>query len=553
MQRNNRSVWINKTVGWLLAAAWVLAACGPKATAVPATSVPATSVPPTAAPTQGPQYADTIVIASDQDPTALDPAVVYDGSDRVTRLMYESLLGYKGSSTTELEPVLATDYSVSSDGLVYTFNLRHDVTFHDGTPFNAQAVKFSFDRAKKIGKGFAWAYWMIDEVKVVDDDTVEFHLNTAFKPFPYVVANRYASPIVSPSVMSHEVNGDLAEAWLAENAIGTGPYQLVKWTRQQEVDLEAYPKYWRPWTEKNIKHVIYKIVPESSTMRQMLERGEIDTATYPSVEDTIALQKNPDVNVVVAPKGASNFNWFVLFNTRKGLLQDAKVREALAWAFPYDDMVQVAFVGQATQSVGPVPIGTPGHATDLVVYHQDLDKAKQLLAEAGVQAGQTLKITYGNHDWGNKILDSLTTTLSELGFKVESEALGWTAMFENMKTQDTAPDIVISDWWDDYPDGVGYLTGVGDWFWWGSGREEKDYFYFNPEVKDLLDKATSEQDDAKRGDLLHQAQQKIVADNPAIWAFDYYAALPFRKNVKGYVYNPYYIYTYNLFDMWIEK
>lgn len=548
MQHHKGIGWLSKAFGLLVTAAWVLSACGPAATAVPATGAPST-----AAPTEGPQYSDTIVIASSQDPSALDPAVVYDGSDRVTRLMYESLLGYKGTSTTELEPVLATDYSISSDGLVYTFNLRQGVTFHDGTAFNAAAVKFSFDRAKKIGKGFAWAYWMLDEVKAVDDDTVEFHLNTAFKPFLYVIANRYASPIVSPSVMAHEVDGDLAEAWLAENAIGTGPYQLVKWTRQQEVILDAYPNYWRPWTEKNIKHVIYKIVPESSTMRQMLERGEIDTATYPSVEDTIALQKNPDIEVVVAPEGSSNFNWFILFNTRKGLMQDAKVREALAWAFPYDDIANVAFAGQATQSVGPIPSGSPGHASDLFVYHQDLDKAKQLLAEAGVEPGVTLKITYGNHDWGNKLLDALTTTLSELGFQVESEALGWTAMFEGMKNQETAPDIVIGDWWDDYPDGAGYLTGLGDWFWWGSGREENDYFYFNPEVKDLLDQATAEQDETKRGELLDRAQALIVADNPAIWAFDYYAALPFRKNVKGYVYNPYYIYTYNLFDMWIEK
>jgi peptide/nickel transport system substrate-binding protein len=96
-------------------------------------------------------------------------------------------------------------------------------------------------------------------------------------------------------------------------------------------------------------------------MRQMLERGEIMSANYPGVDDTIALMDNPDITVVQAPENSSNFNWFILFNTKKGIFQDLKVREAVSWAFPYENIVNVAFKGQSSQSIGPLPNGEPGH------------------------------------------------------------------------------------------------------------------------------------------------------------------------------------------------
>jgi peptide/nickel transport system substrate-binding protein len=190
----------------------VITACAPKTTATTTTSQtqPTTSqTQPTTATTQPTaQYLDTFIFATSQEPTLVDPAIIYDGSDRITRLIYETLFNYKGSSTKELEPALATEYSVSADGLTYTFKLREGVTFQDDTPFNADAVKFSFDRMVTIGKGFAWAYWMLKEVKVVDEFTVDFVLTQQFPFFPYLIANRYGSPIVSPGVMVHEVDGD---------------------------------------------------------------------------------------------------------------------------------------------------------------------------------------------------------------------------------------------------------------------------------------------------------------------------------------------------------
>ncbi len=531
-------------VALLLAAALVAGACARQAP-------PPDAGPPPVTPSAEPQLEDTFIIGSSQEPTTLDPAIVYDGSDRITRLIYESLLDYEGS-TANVKPHLATEWSVSPDGLVYTFKLRQDVKFHDGTPFNAQAVKFSFDRMMSIGKGMAWAFKMVlNEVKVVDDYTVEFHLKKPYPGFLGMVANRYAAPIISPSVKQYEKDGDLGQAWAFDHTIGTGPYKLASWVKKQELTLVENDQYWRGWEGKHISRVIYKILPDSATQRMMLERGEIHTATHIGIDDIVALMDNKDIKIVQAP--SSNFNWFLLLNTNKGPFRDKRLREALAWAFPYQETIEQLFRGQARQAVGPIPFGVPGHEPNVFQFHRDLAKAKALMAEAGFpNGGFKVTITHGENDWARKILEMTISALGELGITAETRPLVWGAMLDNMKSMDTAPDIVVGDWWDDYPDPDAYLGGMADAFWWG-GREEKDYFYTNQEVKELLGQAAFEADDARRRELYRQAQEIIVKDVAGVWVLDYLYATPFRKNVHGFVFNPYYIMTYNVYDMWIEK
>lgn len=498
----------------------------------------------------GSRYQDTFVIGSSQEPTTLDPAVVYDGSDRITRLVYESLLQYKGS-TPEVEPCLATDWQVSPDGKTYTFNLRRGVKFHDGTPFDAEAVKFSFERMMKIGKGLAWAFNMvIDKVVAVDEDTVEFHLKKPYPGFLGMVADRYGAPIISPSVLKYEKDGDLGQAWATDHCIGTGPYKLVEWTRKQQVMLVKFDDYWKGWEGPHITNVIYKILPDSATQKMMLERGEIHTATHIGVDDLVALSQNPDIEIVKADR--SNFNWFVLFNTRKGPFRDIRLRQAVSYAFNYKDTVEKVFQGYAVQARGPVASGVPGHNPNVRVYQRDIEKARQLMAEAGYpNGGFTVTVTHGTHEWANKILEVLTSALGELGISVQSKPLTWGAMLDNMSKQETAPDLVIADWWDDYPDPDAFLRGMAESFWWG-GRDEKDYFYYNPEVKKLLEEAAFEPDAAKRSQMFARAQELVVEDVAGVWVLDYLTAVPFRKGVKGFVFNPYYILTYNVYDMTVE-
>ncbi len=495
----------------------------------------------------------TFAFATSQEPSTLDPAAVYDGSDRITRLVYESLLQYKGS-TGEVAPCLAESYEVSPDGKTYTFKLKKGVTFHDGTPFNAEAVKFSFNRMLTLGKGLSWAFKMVmddQSVQIVDDLTVKIVLKKAYPAFLGMVASRYAAPIISPSVAKQEKNGDLGAEWAKENTIGTGPYMLDKWVRNQEVILKKNPSYWGGWEGKHFSGVVMKIAPEPSTQRMLLEKGEILAATHITADDIAAMRSNPDIKIEQPEK--SNFGFFIGMNCKRKPFKDKKVREALSYAFPYKDTVEKAFLGQASRAVGPLPAAIPGHDPNVKVFETDMAKAKKLLAEAGYpNGGFTAKVTYmQGQDAGTRIFNVLAATLTELGIKVEAQPLTWSAMVDQLTSQDTAPDLVIGDWWDDYPDPDSYLGGMTSSFFWTS-KEPANQFYSNEKVNEILGQAAFEPDTTKRNDLYKQVQAMLVEDMPAIWVLDQLQPIAMRAKVKGFQYNPYYLMTFNVYSMHLE-
>lgn len=488
----------------------------------------------------------TFYFASLDEPSTIDPA--YAEGDIITDQVYESLLTYKGS-TFDVMPRLAESWEVSPDQRVYTFHLRHSVTFSDGTTFNAEAVKFSFIRMLKMGQGLAWAFGLVlgdaneasQSIEVVDAYTVRMTLKYSYPPFLGLVAGPHSAPIISPSVMTHEVNGDLGEQWAVENAIGTGPYMLQKWTRNVELVLVKNPNYWAGWAGDHVEKIVLKIVPEPSTQRLMLEQGDIDSASHITLDDVYALRSNPDIKILDT-NGKSCFNFFILMNTRKGLLKDIRLREALSYAYDYEGTVKDVFKGAATQARGPLPISmTKYHNDNVFVYHRDLAKAKQLLAEAGYpNGGFTLSIGYfAGQDWGTRIVNVLTSNLGELGIKLEPVPLTWEAMMSKMMNQETAPDLQVGDMWPDYPDPDSQLTGAFEYWTWGS-REERDYFYFNQILYNLLRSAAVEANETKRIQYYKDAQAMFVADVPAIWVLDLALPVPLRKEVQGYVYNAIY-------------
>jgi peptide/nickel transport system substrate-binding protein len=502
--------------------------------------------------------AKTFYFATAQEPTTLDPAIVYDGSDRVTRQIYEPLLNFKGS-TAEVEPNLAESWDISPDFRVYTFHLRQGVTFSDGTAFNADAVKFSLTRMIRIGQGLSWAFkmvmgkWNETKIDVVDPYTIRITLKFSYPPFILLMASRYAGPIISPSVMSHEVNGDLGQAWAYDHAIGTGPYMLDHWTHNVEVVSVKNPTYWKGWEGNHVEKIVQKIVPEPSTERLMLEKGDVDSATHITMDDLAVLRNNPDINVVDV-KGLSAWNWFIIMNTKKGLLQDINLRRALSYAFDYEGTANVVFMGFATQSIGPMPKLMPCHDDSVFVYHRNVTKAKELLAQAGYpNGGFTLSVgVMIGQPTVEKLQGVLISNLGELGIKLNLVPGTWAAIYSQLTKQETAPDLFIADWWPDYPDPDSFLTGEMEYYFWGA-RPEADYIYYNSSLVKLLSSAASEIDTAKRCQMYRQAQEMIVNDAPAIWAIDLAAAVPLRKNVQGYVYNAMYEMTYTVYNIWKES
>jgi peptide/nickel transport system substrate-binding protein len=497
----------------------------------------------------------TFVFATIQEPTTLDPAVVYDGSDRITTQIYEGLTRFK-DGTFEVEPCLATSWTISPDFKIYTFYLRKGVKFHCGAELNATVVKESYTRMLKIGKGMSWAFKMVldpEGIEVVDDYTVRFTLKKSYPPFLSMTASRYAAGIICLEWKEHEKNGDFAQEWASTNTCGTGPYMLKEWVRKQQVVTVKNPNYWGGWEGKHFDTVIMKIVPEPSTQRIMLERGEIDAATHIGIDDLEALKSNPEIQVLGAQPGLSTFNFFILMNTRKGILTNAKVREALSWAFSYEACATYAFKGHATTAVGPLPRGMPCHNEEIFVYYKDAQKARQLLEEAGYpNGGFTLTITYmAGQDWAMRILNVLTSDLAEIGITLIPKPLTWSAMMNNLVNQETAPDLCIADYWPDYPDSIEFLAGICDYYFWG-GREEKDYLYYNQTLADLFTSALFEANDTLRCQLCKQAQNILVEDKPAIWVLDLLYRTAMRSNVRGYTYNAMLEMTYNVYGMWKE-
>lgn len=494
--------------------------------------------------------ASTLVIARDL-PQTIDPAIANDVASAVPmRGIYETLVGYKGSKTDELEPVLAEEWQVSPDGLTYTFKLRKNVKFHDGTDFNADAVKYSFDRVMKINQGPADIFKPVKEIKVLDPYTVQIVLKYPFAPFLYTLASQVGPLIVSPSaVKAHEVNGDLGQKWLRDHEAGTGPYKLAEWVPEQQITLARFEEYWKGWSGKHVDKIVIKNIVEPATARMLLEKGDVDAAQFVSQDDYPAFKQNPDIDLKVNP---SLNTLYVILNVSKGPLKDKRVRQAVALAFDYQSVLNDVLMGYGRELRGVLPSTLWGFAEDLPPNSFDLEKAKTLLKEAGVPAGTTLRYLYVTGDeYERRVGEVLQAGLSQLGIKLEVVPMTWSTLYAAISNRDTAPDMYGFYWFPRVADPDNWLYIM----FHSSSQGARGYncgYYANPNVDKLLDDARRITDQAKRADLYKQVQRIISQDFALIPVAQLDYVIPMRAWVKGYVFNPMYIDTFNYYDMYKE-
>jgi len=391
----------------------------PTATPTPGpttTPSPTPTPAPTPTPTPPPVEKTVVTYASLSEMTTLDPSTDFSNSILILCLMYEPLLWYDPVKDEKI-PALATSWESKENGTVWIFHLRKGVTFHDGTPFNAYAVKYSLNRTITLGQGGAFIWAPVEEINVLDDYTVEFKLSYP-APLDMIAAASYAAWIFSP-------NAPNTPEWFnAGHDSGSGAYRLVKWDPETEVILEKYEDWWGwkepdyPMASANAPDVfVVKIVKDAVTQERLLQAGEIDIAMYPPLEDIDMLKADP--NLVVAEKPSFQ-NLLILLNTRKAPLSDVRVRKAIAYTIAYEDIVEVARSGLARVASGPVPYGMPGHFEDLR-YQQNLTKARELLADAGYpEGGFKLMLTYTAGDiYEKKSAEVIKANLAQLGIELE--------------------------------------------------------------------------------------------------------------------------------------
>jgi peptide/nickel transport system substrate-binding protein len=492
--------------------------------------------------------AKTLVVASGADAVTLDPHVSFDGqSPLLWRAVYENLLQYDGE-TLDIIPGLAESYEISDDGLTYTFTIRPGVTFTDGEPLNAAAVKASIDRQIGVQQGIAFAFAGVTAVETPDDMTVKLTLSAPSDGLLSAFAGMYAPYIISPKALAeHEQDGDLAQGWLRDNMVGTGPYILEKYAQSQQAVFRRNPDYWGGWEGEHPDQIFVTYVKEPATERLLLEKGEIDIALY--LPDDLVEELDGVEGITVTDVPSFNL-YYLALPCAKGPTADKKVRQAISCGFDYTTWIEQTLRGKAEQAKGPIPSTFVGFNPDVSQYSYDPEKAKALLAEAGYpDGGFELKYTYETgYFWKRPLGEQFQANMADLGITVTIQELSpsaWADLLSNPETAEHAYGLV---WWPSLKTPFDYLFSLFATDAQGTAGYNWSY-YSNPDFDTLIYDASAEPDEAKRMEMYGKAQELIVEDAPALFVYEKHYRLPMRDTVQGFVFNGMYIESLNWFGL----
>jgi peptide/nickel transport system substrate-binding protein len=477
----------------------------------------------------------------------LDPVIqVGSSAQKFVEPLYEGLVFYDSTAKT-YKPALAESWSISKDGLQYAFKLRRGVKFHDGTEFNAQAVRVNYERTKAINQGLAYLLASYARVEVVDPYTVRILLR---EPTPYFLYTTFKIKMVSPAaIQAHDAKGDLAQEWLKTNEAGTGPFQLVKWEPETENIFKRFPQYWAGWKGKHLETISYRRIAEPATQRQLLERGDADMIIDQVLpQDVPALQRNADIRVDI---WSAALIMLLTMRSDRGVLTSRRLREALTYAFPYEDVYK-ALGGLAGPAQGPLPKALPEHDDSLPIYKQDLNRARRLLAEAGYpNGGLTFTASMVEALAIERISAELyQTALAQLNIRLNIQELVWPVLVAKFRNENEAGDMsfLVMDSAGPAPDKIlieaFYSGSRGKVFNWG--------WYKNALLDKVLEQAAVTVDGTRRTELYRRAQRIIVGDAPAIFVMEPAQVYARRAWVQGFKPDLISPFRLNLEDMYIE-
>ena len=457
-----------------------------------------------------------ITYAQGADPRGLDPALIDDGeSSKPICQMYEGLLKY-GDNNTEVEPCLAESWEVSEDGLTYTFKLRQGVKFHDGTDFNAEAVKYNVDRQtvnKTEDMLYAdFVFGDVAECNVIDDYTVEIVLNKVSTPFLNNLAMSLGAPMVSPTACEANNNN------LNEAPCGTGPYKFVRWDKNEAVVMERNEDY---WGEKGVaKQIVFKTITDNSARVVALTNGEVD------IIDGI------DANVVdqVTSAGAllnmaegMNIN-YLAYNTQR--ITDPEVRKALSQAVNVPELVASLYRGYASEATSILPTFMPGYSADVKQVSYDPEAAAQTLADKGVTELHMLAYTNPrpyNTATGQTLAEALQGYYEKVGVTCSIDSYDWTTYKEKVGTGDY--DVCLYGWIGDNGDPDNFMNLLAS-----EDIEINVAQYSDEEFNTMLAEAASTPNGEERNAIYAQMEQKIADE--CVWL-----PISHQENLSAYLSN----------------
>lgn len=460
---------------------------------------------------------DILVVGQIAEPKSMDPQAVTAVNDfRILVNIYDGLVRYK-SGTLEVEPALAESWEISEDGTVYTFQLRQDVRFHDGSPFNAEAVKFNFDRMLDENHPFhdtgpfplSFFFSAIEATQVVNTHTVRFQLSEPYAPF----LSNLAYPtglIVSPATV-REYGQDYGR-----HPSGTGPFAFRLWESNRQVAVERNQGYWDG--SPALRGIIFRPITDANARLSEMLSGGIDVMVEVPPDNVALFEQDPSFAL---HEQAGPHLWFLILNLREPPFDDVRMRRAINHAIDKETLVNDVLQGTATVATGPLPAAFAWAYNDaLEPYPYDPDRARALIAEAGY--GDGIEVTFLVTEGGSGMLDPISmgtaiqADLAEVGITANIETYEWNTFLgivnPGLEGKGAMAEMA---WMTNDPDTLPFLAlrtdAMPDQGGFNSG------YYSNPAVDRLLEAARRSTDQAERAALYREMQEIVYADAP--WAF----------------------------------
>ncbi len=462
---------------------------------------------------------DTLTVAIGTDASTFDPHFCTDSATEVlNKNLYSNLVRFNGKM--EIVPDLAIKWEVSADGLTWSFDLRDGVKFHDGTAFNADAVKASFERLldEKTGSPRRSVLAMIKNIEVVSPTKLK--LTTAYPTGSFL--QQLAHPvgaIISPAAIA-KYGKDLSR-----NPVGTGPFKLTEWKSGDKIVMEKNASYFDG--PPAISQLVWKIVPEDSARTMLIESGQADVVLRVPVADLERLRAKADVSLL---EGPTVMTMYVALNNSRGPLKDVRIRQAINYAVDKESLVKNIVGGLGIVADAPISQSTWGYAK-VGAYPFDRAKAKDLLTQAGHAKGLELELwtPVGRYLMDRQVAENLQAQLAEVGITLKIRPWEFQALMSEVKKGQF--DSVLLGWSPSTGDADQGLYPVfhSSQFPPNSNRA----FYSNPQVDKLLVDARQATEPQTRLNLYARAE-KIIMDEAA-WLFLYYPkqVVMTRANVKG--------------------
>ncbi|MTD17173.1 hypothetical protein GIS00_24880 [Nakamurella sp. YIM 132087] len=470
----------------------------------------------------------TITIVDTVFPPTFDPINTTNSStNKVVRPLYDTLVAYTDGADAEMVPSVATEWTVSEDGLTYDFTLRDDVVFHSGNPLTAEDVKFTLDRTTEVGTGIAGGLAEYDSSTVVSPTELEVTLSKANHSFLGRMSRLY---LLDSKLVQENIGDDNGATFLAANDAGSGPYTLGENVANQSTTFEAFPEYWKGWDGNHVQTVVFQYLSEAASQQAAVESGQADIGLGVPRESYAQFEQMDGFTVDASD---SLEGLYVHFNNETGIMTDPKLRQAVAMAFDYETFAQNILLGYGTPAKGALNSMMPCQVDGLQVPTYDLADAKALVEEAGA-TGKTVDIVYIN-----TLLDEvqgfelLQSALTEIGLQVNGMPMAYPAYAELLSSAETTPDMAFSYAYPLFPDPNEVLYINYDSNLIGKTNYAR---YSNPEVDKLVEEAQTVPLD-QACEMYQQAQELIVADYPSVWISDNKAMAVIGPRVAGYAYN----------------